>query len=126
MARSWHGSRATGTAPRSGESQSDYLVKLQHHSLLAEHLRIMRRKTFHESIEARQKALDAHLVHSNTERPHQGRGMKGRTPADVFMRRAQAQETKGGQNENSGLNQNPAMSGNCQPITLSVHPVCTV
>ena len=33
-----------------------------------------------------QKDLDAFLVGYNTERPHQGRGMKGRTPADVFVR----------------------------------------
>ena len=33
-----------------------------------------------------QKDLDAYLVSYNTERPHQGRGMKGRTRADVFVR----------------------------------------
>ena len=33
-----------------------------------------------------QKDLDAYLIRYNTERPHQGRGMKGRTPADVFVR----------------------------------------
>ncbi len=33
-----------------------------------------------------QKDLDTFLVQYNTERPHQGRGMKGRTPADVFVR----------------------------------------
>ena len=51
-----------------------------------EHFRIMGRKTFYESIEAMQKDLDAYVVRHNTERPHQGRGMKGRTSANVFFR----------------------------------------
>ena len=46
----------------------------------------MGRKKFYDGIEAMQKDLDAYLVSYNTERPHQGRGMKGRTPADVFVR----------------------------------------
>ncbi len=33
-----------------------------------------------------QKDLDAYLIVYNTQRPHQGRGMNGRTPADVFAR----------------------------------------
>ena len=40
----------------------------------------------HDGIEAMQTDLDAYLVRYNTERPHQGRGMKGRTPVDVFTR----------------------------------------
>ncbi|MBU2582281.1 MAG: hypothetical protein KJ622_11225 [Alphaproteobacteria bacterium] len=31
-----------------------------------------------------QAVLDSYLVQYNTRRPHQGRGMKGRTPATVF------------------------------------------
>ena len=34
---------------------------------------------------------------------------------------AQTKGTKGGEVEESRLNHNPAGSGNCQPITLSVH-----
>ncbi len=33
-----------------------------------------------------QADLDAYLVTDNTKRPHQGRGMTGRTPANVFAR----------------------------------------
>ena len=33
-----------------------------------------------------QNDLNAYLVGYNTERPHQGRGMQGKTPADVFVR----------------------------------------
>jgi hypothetical protein len=32
-----------------------------------------------------QEDLNAYLLHYNTERPHQGRGMNGRTPYQVFM-----------------------------------------
>ena len=66
--------------------QSNGFVERLHRTLLDEHFRIMGRKKFYESIEAMQKDLDTFLVHYNTERPHQGRGMKGRTPADVFVR----------------------------------------
>jgi hypothetical protein len=34
-----------------------------------------------------QKDLDVFLVSYNTKRPHQGRGMKGRTPYQVFKER---------------------------------------
>ena len=46
----------------------------------------MGRKKFYDSIEAMQNDLDAYLITYNTQRPHQGRGMKGRTPAEVFVR----------------------------------------
>ena len=46
----------------------------------------MGRKKFCDSIEAMQKDLDAYLVRYNIERPHQGRGMKGRTSAEVCVR----------------------------------------
>ena len=45
----------------------------------------MGRTKFYESIEAMQKDLDAYLITYNTQRPHQGRGMKGKTPAEVFV-----------------------------------------
>ena len=46
----------------------------------------MGRKKFYESIEAMQKDLDAYLIIYSTERTHQGRGMQGRTPAEVLVR----------------------------------------
>ena len=55
-------------------------------TLLDEHFRVMGRKKFYDGIVAMQTDLDAYLVSYNTERPHQGRGMKGRTPTDVFVR----------------------------------------
>ena len=35
-------------------------------------------------IDEMQKVLDDYLVTYNTRRPHQGRGMNGRTPVTVF------------------------------------------
>ena len=54
--------------------------------LLGEHFRVMGRTKFYVSISEMQTDLDAYLVTYDTRRPHQGRGMNGRTPADVFAR----------------------------------------
>jgi transposase InsO family protein len=64
--------------------QSNGFVERLHRTLLDEHFRIEGRKTFYESVAQMQKDLDAFLVTYNTRRPHQGRGMKGRTPEKVF------------------------------------------
>ena len=40
-----------------------------------------------------QKDLNAYLIRCNTKRPDQGRGMNGRTPANVFIRRLQKPKT---------------------------------
>ena len=37
-----------------------------------------------ETIEEMQVVLDAYLIGYNTKRPHQGRGMNGRTPERAF------------------------------------------
>lgn len=42
-------------------------------------------RTWFETIEEMQVALDEYLVVYNTRRPHQGRGMNGRTPAKAFI-----------------------------------------
>jgi len=39
---------------------------------------------WYESVEEMQVDLIAYLQGYNTERPHQGRGMQGRTPYQVF------------------------------------------
>ena len=67
--------------------QSNGFVERLHRTLLDEHFHVMGRKKFYESIDAMQKNLDAYLIRYNTQRLHQGRGMNGRTPADVFVRR---------------------------------------
>ncbi len=66
--------------------QSNGFVERLHRTLLDEHFRIMGRKKFYDSIEDMQNDLDAYLITYNTQRPHQGRSMNGKTPAEVFVR----------------------------------------
>jgi transposase InsO family protein len=65
--------------------QSNGIVERLHRTLLDEHFRVEGRRTWFETIEEMQKVLDAYLVEYNTKRPHQGRGMNGRTPAKAFI-----------------------------------------
>jgi transposase InsO family protein len=64
--------------------QSNGFVERLHRTLLDEHFRVMGRTKFYESIDEMQVDLDAFLVTYNTRRPHQGRGMNGRTPEKAF------------------------------------------
>jgi transposase InsO family protein len=59
--------------------QSNGFIERFHRTLLEEHLRIQGRTKCYEALEEMQKDLDVYLVSYNTKRPHQGRGMKGRT-----------------------------------------------
>lgn len=65
--------------------QSNGFVERLHRTLLDEHFRIMGRTKWYEGIDEMQIDLDAFLESYNTKRPHQGRGMKGRTPLTVFI-----------------------------------------
>ncbi len=47
--------------------------------------RLESRQKWHESVEEMQKDLEEYVVIYNTRRPHQGRGMNGRTPLQAFM-----------------------------------------
>jgi transposase InsO family protein len=64
--------------------QSNGVIERLHRTLLDEHFRIAGRTTWYESIEQMQGDFDAYLYHYNHERPHQGRRMEGRTPAQMF------------------------------------------
>ena len=64
--------------------QSNGIIERFHRTLLDEHFRVEGRKTWFETVGEMQAVLDAYLIHYNTRRPHQGRGMTGRTPAAVF------------------------------------------
>jgi transposase InsO family protein len=64
--------------------QSNGFVERLHRTLLDEHFRIKGRTKWYESVEPMQKDLDDYLVIYNTKRPHQGRGMNGRTPLKAF------------------------------------------
>lgn len=64
--------------------QSNGFVERLHRTLLDEHFRIMGRKKFYESVDEMQADLEDFLQTYNHNRPHQGRGMKGRTPIQAF------------------------------------------
>lgn len=65
--------------------QSNGIVERLHRTLLDEHFRVEGRRTWFETIKEMQVSLDEYLVAYNTRRPHQGRGMNGRTPAKAFI-----------------------------------------
>jgi transposase InsO family protein len=67
-----------------GRPQSNGIVERLHRTLLDEHFRVEGRRAWFETIEEMQTVLDAYLVEYNTQRPHQGRGMHGRTPLKAF------------------------------------------
>lgn len=64
--------------------QSNGYIERFHRTLLDEHLRNAGRTKWYESVEEMQNDLVAYLEKYNTKRPHQGRGMNGRTPYAVF------------------------------------------
>jgi transposase InsO family protein len=60
--------------------QSNGIVERLHRTLLDEHFRVEGRRTWFETLGEMQAVLDGY----NQRRPHQGRGMHGRTPAQAF------------------------------------------
>jgi hypothetical protein len=49
------------------------------------HVIVEGRRTWFETIEEMQAVLDTHMEGYNQRRPHQGRGMNGRTPAVALV-----------------------------------------
>lgn len=66
--------------------QSNGFVERLHRTLLDEHFRLKGREKFYETVGEMQADLDAYLVRYNTKRPHQGRGMNGKTPLQAFKK----------------------------------------
>lgn len=64
--------------------QSNGIVERLHRTLLDEHFRVEGRRTWFDTVEEMQAVLDRYLQGYNDKRPHQGRGMNGRTPARAF------------------------------------------
>jgi transposase InsO family protein len=64
--------------------QSNGIVERFHRTLLDEHFRVEGRKTWFETVEEMQAVLDDYIDGYNQRRPHQGRGMNGRPPAQAF------------------------------------------
>jgi transposase InsO family protein len=60
------------------------LEDIAHRTLLDEHFRVEGRRTWFETSDEMQAVLDEYLETYNTKRPHQGRGMNGRTPIRAF------------------------------------------
>ena len=70
---------------RVNRPQSSGIVERWHRTLLDEHFRVEGRRTWFETLDEMQAVLDHYLVEYNTNRPHQGRGMNGRTPITAFI-----------------------------------------
>lgn len=66
--------------------QSNGFVERLHRTLLDEHFRIKGREKWYESVDPMQVDLDQYLAHYNSRRPHQGYGMNGKTPYEVFKK----------------------------------------
>ena len=64
--------------------QTNGIVERLHRTLLDEHFRVEGRRTWFETIDEMQASLENYLKTYNETRPHQGRGMKGRTPLQAF------------------------------------------
>lgn len=64
--------------------QSNGIVERLHRTLLDEHFRVEGRRTWFETVAEMQAVLDTWFEGYNQRRPHQGRGMNGRTPAQAF------------------------------------------
>ena len=64
--------------------QSNGIVERFHRTLLDEHFRVEGRRTWFDTIDEMQVALNNYLMTYNWKRPHQGRGMNGRTPWQAF------------------------------------------
>lgn len=76
------GIKQTRTKPRHAWTNG-FVERLQG-TLLHEHWRIEFRRRFFTRLPQLQRSLDAFLEFYNTDRPHQGYRLKGRTPADLF------------------------------------------
>lgn len=65
--------------------QSNGIVERLHRTLLDEHFRVEGRRTWFETVDEMQTVFDSYMESYNQRRPHQGRGMNGRTPAQAFV-----------------------------------------
>jgi transposase InsO family protein len=77
-----HRVRHTRTKPRHAWTNG-FVERLQG-TILHEHWRIAFRRHYFRSAPALQRSLDRFLVFYNTQRPHRGYRLRGRTPATVF------------------------------------------
>jgi transposase InsO family protein len=64
--------------------QSNGIAERLNRTLLDEHFRVAGRKKWYETVEEMQKDFEEYMQKYNYSRPHQGRGMEGKTPYQVF------------------------------------------
>ena len=100
--------------------QSNGIVERLHRTRLDEHFRVEGRRTWFETIDEMQTVLDLYLVEYNTKRPHQGRGINGRTPIAAFMDGIQKGGCTTAEADKEGRLTLGRRGGICQAITLSV------
>ncbi len=98
--------------------QSNGIVERLHRTLLDEHFRVEGRRTWFDTIEEMQTVLDQYRVVYNSRRPHQGRGMNGRTPLKAF-REGIPNQPKETPNPKQPP-ENHARADDCQGIAVSV------
>jgi transposase InsO family protein len=65
--------------------QSNGICERFHQTVLNEFYRVTFRKKIYSDIETLQRDLDEYMVEYNTERTHQGKRCKGRTPMETFI-----------------------------------------
>jgi transposase InsO family protein len=65
--------------------QSNGICERFHQTVLNEFYRVTFRKKIYSDIETLQRDLDEYMVQYNTERTHQGKRCKGRTPMETFV-----------------------------------------
>ncbi len=106
---------------RVNRPHSNGIVERWHRTVLDEHFRVEGRRPWFETIDEMQVVLDTYLVNSNTKRPHQGRGMDGRTPLKAFRDGIPKPPRKEVPTQLKSAACPPLSSGNCQAISISVH-----
>ena len=65
--------------------QTNGICERFHQTVLNEFYRVTFRKKIYSDIETLQRDLDEYIVEYNTERTHQGKRCKGRTPMETFI-----------------------------------------
>ena len=65
--------------------QTNGICERFHQTVLNEFYRVIFRKKIYSDIETLQRDLDEYIVEYNTERTHQGKRCKGRTPMETFI-----------------------------------------
>ena len=108
--------------------ESNGIVERLHWTLLDEHFRVEGRCTWFETVDEMQTVLDDYMVGENQRRPHQGRGMSGRTPDTAFVEglptsQQRKEAKKAGKQE---AKEAACLPRHCQPITLSIHPLLDI